>query len=572
MNNQNEFQDETKPLNPEALTNINSSQGDGNTDKPVDKLTIDTTDVTSYKALPRVSKHFVRLQDLSDHVYNKVRVPFANDDFRHFNVPLSRNRVPCVPKKYFPDQQGFTGTVINYWAEGGLNDSRLKGLIVDQDNFTVKMDANTSARMMTAVTIWSNEYLDKGVRDARARPNVILGDWGWTLPPNFSTTTRNIRTDVIARWMYTPYTASATPETLTLINASDLKQFMNITGGYYWPVPIETLCLALHSVDSTTVQNLALFGQDTIIDFDSSITTTHGARVVTPDGLVTYQVSLTANVPIMEPSMTQVLNATYSAIDIQWALFNNTIPIANASYAYPSNMKLNVYINTISDQFINFFMTKKQSLAALPTDSTKLSNFIKSWRLFKTLTVDRTLAEIGVFGTVSSNNTYGKTLTDTNYYDLICGSFTDMAPSSLTSNLKTILWIPYEMWIANGANIKLDNEEYVDGESPYPVNKKYCCPRSQVLVSQSAWTNETATITTKDYYIPNKSSSAVAFNHGATSTLCMPCTLPNYASTSETMTLPWDKSQTIDFVYTSCGKNSNSIFQKKLVFSTAAEN
>lgn len=128
------------------------------------------------------------------------------------------------------------------------------------------------------------------------------------------------------------------------------------------------------------------------------------------------------------------------------------------------------------------------------------------------------------------------------------------------------------MWIANGANIKLDNEEYVDGESPYPVNKKYCCPRSQVLVSQSAWTNETATITTKDYYIPNKSSSAVAFNHGATSTLCMPCTLPNYASTSETMTLPWDKSQTIDFVYTSCGKNSNSIFQKKLVFSTAAEN
>lgn len=590
MENSTEFIDETKPLNPEALKKINSIAGDGSANdtagvrdqmKSLDQGIVDLSDFeavdfTSYKSLPNTSKYFVRVQEICNKVLNGYRAPFCSQDFRPISVPLSRQRVPVVPYTVFISSQGITGggdTTFSSWMTNS-EETNFDDFIISEEKFAVKMDEKTKSKLMTLVSIWSNEYLDKGVRDSRARPAAVLGDWAYALPPTFSMTERYIRTDVFASWMYGTYTATSPAETITIINNNDLRAFMNGDGGNYWPVQANTLCLALGKCTATQLTKLKLLGHSVIIDLDSSLNNSRGTAI-TYNGVPAW--SVTANsANACDFDVAQVLNNTFSGIDIQWALFVNTLQLSSTPgstcHFSDSHFDLYVYENTIADQMINFYATHRDSGNKIPLTTTELTKFIQAWRILKTVFVQRTSVEVGRVGLLSENNTYGKTLTTRNYYDLVSGCF---SLKTVPASTHKCLWIPYEMWIMNGANLKLDAEDYVDGESSILVNQNYCVPRSQVLFTPTQWSQSTTVTSTFNYYEPNSAtaSSWVNINNvGRDICNCLPCTTPHWRSTTETQTLQWNKSETIDYTYVSTGKNSNTIYRKKLVFTSAVKN
>lgn len=589
MNNSTEFTDETKPLAPEVLNKINSTGGDGsdsNTGKIRDQNeTVNLTDVdnkpdlfesvdfTSYKSIVTNAKYFSRLQDVSNIVLNGFRVPFCSGDFRPLTIPLSRNRVPVIPEYIYLSANGITGsgsTNVN-WISAN-EEAYFDDYILDENKFAVKMDEKTKSKLMTLVSIWSNEYLDKGVRDSRARPSAVLGDWAYALPPTFSMTERYIRTDVIATWMYGSYTATSPAEKITIINNADLRAFMNADGGNYWPVEMNTLCLALGKASAATLTKLKITGHNVIIDFDSSMNSSRGT-VTTYNGVTAYEVSANS-VSANDLDVAKILSNTFSSTDLQWAFFVNALPYSDdVLYPYATNhFDLVVYENSIPDQFINFYATHRDYGNKIPLSNVELKEFILAWRLYKTAFTQRTFVELGDIGTATSAQTYGKDITPQNEADMVSCLFS--VKTGLFINRP--MWIPYEMWIANGANLKLDGEDYVDGDSNVLVNCNYTVPRSQVLFnSQTDWSSTASYTRNADYYIPNLNvySSRITITANANRICsCVPCTMPAYNSTSETQTIIWDKAQTIDFTYVRSGKNNNSIFRKKLVFTSAVKN
>lgn len=598
MNNPTEYVDETKALDPSVLKNINSQAGDGeinNTrvgrdhkDKQMKNKTVgeqpdpipefEAVDFTSYKSIPQNSRYFNRVQDVANIVLNGYKVPFCSQDFRPISVPLTRQRVPVIPYDAFITSNGIVGggsTTFSSWMTAG-EETYFDDFLLTAEKFGIKMEEKTKAELMTRVSIWSNEYLDKGVRDGRARPSAVLGDWAYALPPTFSMTVRYIRTDVFAGWMYGDYTATSPAEKIIIINNADLRQFMNNDGGNYWPVEANTLCLALGRTSASVLTKLKLLGHSVIIDFDSSMNSTRGT-LTTYNGVSAWEVSANS-VQACDTDIAKVLNNTYSGIDIQWALFSNVLPLgisvgANSLF-YQDHFDLVVYENTIADQFINFYATHRDYGNKLPVTSSTLPSFVQAWRIFKTVLTQRTAVEVGYVGPASPLQTYGKTLTVQNYYDMICGSFCVKTATQSTPHAP--MWIPYEMWIMNGANLKLDDESYVDGESSVLVNENYLVPKSQVIYDMTTWSSSnTSGSTNYNYYVPNKASAQTTIFSGRpprNCVSCIPCTIPNWNSTTETQTILWNKDQTIDFTYVNTGKNSNAVYRKKMVFTTAVRN
>lgn len=590
MQNDKEFSDQSQGLDPKILEKVNpeggnatrdsttqrSSGSDANT--PEDLSSIDTFDVTAYKALPNVSKHFETLQSLFDLVYNGLRVPYSDQNFRKIQVPKSRNGVPVLPYQYFVSEPNLVGGGDAYFNAVWTNAATEAQFVdfVDEDGyFEVKMDAKTASVLLTDVTIWSNDYLDKGVRDSRARPNVVLGDFGCFLPPTFSTTKRRIRTDAVACYMYGAYIPTTPASTITVINADDLKAFMNTTGGKYWPVDQRTLCLSLAQIPAAVLPKLAIFAQPVIIDFDSSMDSTRGT-LTSWNGCPAWQVSLTSTVAPCDIDVATMLQYTFSATDIQWATFANTLPLShnttNTPFANSSSIALHVYSNTIADQFINFYKTHRDAHNCLPLALTQIPSYIQAWRVIKTCCVNRTLVELGYIGGVYATNSIGKPLTAQNLNDCISGSWQVKSNNALF-NLPCVCWTPYELWIQNGANIKLDDEDYVDGESSVLVNCNYNAPKSQVRYSSiTSWADSTSPNFNYSYYMPNSSSAVMNVTSGYNLSSACACTVPRYSSTTETMSLQWNKEFSIDFTYSRSGKNRNTIHRKKMVFSVATKN
>lgn len=594
MENNTEFKDETKALDPKTLKNINNQAGDGESnntgeersqneglqgepqkDKPLVLPEFEAVDFTSYKSLPHNCKYFSRVQEISNIVLNGYKVPFCSQDFRPISVPLSRQRVPVLPYDAYITSQGITGggaTTFSKWMTAS-EESYFDDFMPTEEKFAIKMEEKTKAKLMTLVSIWSNEYLDKGVRDSRARPSAVLGDWAYALPPTFSMTERYIRTDVFATWMYGDYTATSPAEKITIINNSDLRQFMNTDGGNYWPVEANTLCLALGRASAANLTKLKLLGHSVIIDFDNSMNASRGTATI-HNGVPAWEV-VCNSVGACDADIAQILNNTFSGVDIQWALLLNTLPLSNSPGAISpfslNHFDLLIYENTIADQFINFYATHRDYGNKLPVLTTALPAFIQAWRVFKTVLTQRSVIELGRVGYVDEVDTYGKTLMERNYYDMISCAF--MLKSF--NNKIQLLWIPYEMWVMNGSNLKLDEESYVDGESSVLVNENYLVPRSQVIYDATTWASNTSTTTTYTYYVPNNKNAQTVVNYTRVprnTPSCIPCTVPNWNSTSETQTIIWNKDQTIDFTYVGSGKNSNTIYRKKLVFTTAVKN
>lgn len=589
MENNTEYLDETKALNPEALKKINAQAGDGQANntgetrdqneglqnEPEVQPEFEAVDFTSYKSLPHNCKYFSRVQEVSNLVLNGYRVPFCSQDFRPITVPLSRQRVPVIPYDAYITSQGITGggaTTFSGWMTTS-EDTYFDDFLPSEEKFAIKMEEKTKAKLMTLVSIWSNEYLDKGVRDSRARPAAVLGDWAYALPPTFSMTERYIRTDVFATWMYGSYTATSPAENITIINNSDLRQFMNGDGGNYWPVEANTLCLALGRADTTDISKLKLLGHSVIIDFDNSMNSARGTST-TYNGVQAWTVAANS-ATACDVDIARILNNTFSSVDIQWALLLNTLPISmNAGSTSPFNQNhfdLIIYENTIADQFINFYATHRDYGNKLPITTTAIPAFVQAWRIFKTVLSQRAVVELGRVGVASEDQTYGKSLTAHNYYDMMSCSF---CLKTFTGTAK-LLWIPYEMWIMNGANLKLDDEDYVDGESSVLVNQNYLVPRSQVIFDATKWALNSTQTTTFDYFVPNKATAqtTITFSRAPRTTpSCAPCTIPNWNSTTETQTLMWNRDQVIDFTYVGSGKNSNAIYRKKMVFTSAVKN
>lgn len=595
MNNPNEFTDETKALNPDALKNINAEAGDGKSNNtgevrnqnqglqgepqipktPAVQPEFEAVDFTSYKSLPHNCKYFSRVQEMSNIVLNGYKVPYCSQDFRPITVPLSRQRVPVLPYDAYITSQGITGDGANTFSKWmtSSEDTYFDDFLPTEEKFAIKMEEKTKAKLMTLVSIWSNEYLDKGVRDSRARPSAVLGDWAYALPPTFSMTERYVRTDVFATWMYGDYVSTSPAEKITIINNSDLRQFMNTDGGNYWPVEATTLCLALGRASATTLTKLKILGHSVIIDFDNSMNASRGTST-TYNGVQAWEVTCNS-VSACDFDIAQILNNTFSGVDIQWALLLNTLPLSNGPGTFSpfsqNHFDLLIYENTIADQFINFFATHRDYGNKLPVNSTVLPQFVQAWRIFKTVLTQRAVVELGRVGYVAEDSTYGKTLTDQNYFDMISCSF---CLKTFTTKIQ-LLWIPYEMWIMNGANLKLDDEHYVDGEPSVLVNENYLVPRSQVIYTPTTWASSTSQATVYQYYVPNNRNpqTVVTYNRVPRSTpSCIPCTVPNWNSTTETQTILWNKDQTIDFTYVGSGKNSNTIYRKKMVFTSAVKN
>lgn len=603
MNNASEYLDETKSLDPKIQKDVNASNAvnepvrdkiDGLTtpgDQGVDaenRTDFETVDFTSVHGLQTNSKHFVRVQDICNLVYNHLRVPFCSDNFRPYIVPKSKQGVPVIPYNYYISSNGVIGGGANTFTAwmNAEEETQFNDYIVANEPFTVKMAEELKAQLMTKVSIWSNEYLDKGVRDSRARPNAVLGDWAWALTPTFSMTTRNIRTDVVACWMYGSYTPTSPNEKITIINASDLRTFMNTGDGNYWPVEQNTLCLALGKTPTADLSHLALLAHKVIIDFDNSMNGVRGTAT-TYNGVTAYEIALNSVVNYNDSAVAIILNNTYSGIDLQWALLANTLPLASMSAnsifgATNNTFNLRVFENSICDQFINFYATKRDSGNKLPVVSTNIPNFVQSWRLFRTFITNRTLVELGYVGNTSASLTYGKNLEFVNYLSLISGCFEyeSLGTIATPSPRYRVLWLPYEMWISNGANLQLDDEDYVDGQSSVLVNTKYLCPRSQVVYTLAQWSDTTAAAaatTIVDYWIPNQgtSSTGSAIPMGVqpvSFVSCFPRTVPCYKSTSETQSMIFDNLQQIDFAYTNTGKTDNTVYRKKLVFNSAVKN
>lgn len=589
MENNTEYLDETKALNPEALKKINAEAGDGKANatgeirvqneglKEEEQIQpeFEAVDFTSYKSLPHNCKYFSRVQEISNIVLNGYKVPFCSQDFRPVTVPLSRQRVPVLPYNVYITSQGITGggaTTFLNWMNT-VEENWFDDYLISEDKFAIKMEEKTKAKLMTLVSIWSNEYLDKGVRDSRARPSAVLGDWAYALPPTFSMTERYIRTDVFATWMYGSYTATSPAEKITIINNADLRKFMNGDGGNYWPVEANTLCLALGKAKTADLAKLKLLGHSVIIDFDNSMNATRGTTI-NYNGVQAWTVNA-ASANACDYDIAKILNNTFSSVDIQWALLLNVLPLSeNPTTTSPfdtNHFDLIVYENTIADQFINFFATHRDYGNKLPVTAAALPAFVQAWRIFKTVLTQRAVVELGRVGVTNEDQTYGKTLTSRNYYDMISCSF---SLKTFTYKIK-LLWIPYEMWISNGANLKLDDENYVDGESSVLVNENYLVPRSQVIYDITKWSDNAAQITKFEYYVPNKATAQtnVIYNTNCRDTpSCAPSTVPNWNSTTETQTMLWDRKQLIDFTYVGTGKNSNAIYRKKMVFTSAVKN
>lgn len=588
MNNSKEFTDESKPLDPSVLDKVNTVEAPGNpvSDEIKGKSSdapnnFDAVDFTCYKGLRENAKWFERVQDVSNIVLNGFRVPFCSGDFRPITIPKSRAGVPVVPYNYYITRNGVTGGGSTFFSSGWMTSNEeyyFQDFILDGEKFEVKMDEKTKTKLMTLVTIWSNEYLDKGIRDSRARPNVVLGDWSWALTPTWSNDVRAIRTDLVAAWQYGSYTPTTPASTFIIINASDLRTFLNTGGGNYWPVEMNTPCLALGKTPTTNLPKLAVLASGVFIDFDSSMTAARGT-LVSHNGCPAYEVSCTLSVNANDFDVAQILNNTFSSTDLQWAVFANTLPLPSRSGScvfHLGNFSLRVYENTICDQFINFYATHRDTGNKLPTDAQSLLDFIQAWRLYKTAFTQRSIVELGLVGQQFSTQTYGKSITADNYFELMGGCFEvdpSYSPGTFFANLdNTVLWICYEMWICNGAKLTLDEEDYVDGMTGVFTNCNYLVPRSQVLLSPTTWSNGSASHSSAEarYYRPNASAASTVNTYStgyATAVAsCVPSTVPNVSSTTETMTLQWDKSQTIDFSYSSVGKNKNTVFRKKMVF------
>lgn len=603
MNNASEYLDETKSLDPKIQKDVNASNAvnepvrdkiDGKTtpgDQGVDaenRTDFETVDFTSVHGLQANSKYFVRVQDICNLVYNHLRVPFCSDNFRPYIVPKSKQGVPVIPYDYYVSCNGVIGGGANTFVRwmNSQEETQFNDYIVANEPFTVKMAEELKAQLMTKVSIWSNEYLDKGVRDSRARPNAVLGDWAWALTPTFSMTTRNIRTDVVACWMYGSYTPTSPNEKITIINSSDLRTFMNTGDGNYWPVEQNTLCLALGKAATSELSHLALLAHKVIIDFDNSMNGSRGTAT-TYNGVTAYEITLNASVNYNDSAVAKILNNTYSGIDLQWALLANTLPLVahttSSLFGSTSNtFNLRIFENSICDQYINFYATKRDSGNKLPVTSANIPTFIQSWRLFKTFITNRTLVELGYIGNSAPTITFGKTLEFVNYLSLITGCFEyqTLVSTTVPSQATRVLWLPYEMWISNGANLQLDDEDYVDGQSAVLVNTKYLCPRSQVVYTLTQWADSTAATAATpivEYWIPNQTSystnTELPMSYKPTQFIsCFPRTIPSYRSTSETQSIIFDNMQQVDFAYTNTGKNDNTVYRKKLVFNSAVKN
>lgn len=597
MNNQGEFVDESKVVAPEVLKKLQSTAGDSSKleldastklgRRPNEDSTsippLEAVDFISFGGLVDNAKYFANLQEVSDMVLNKFRVPFADGRFRRLVVPKTRDRIPVLPYDYFITEGNTLGggdvTFVNWMTPN--EESFLSNLTPQGEKFTVRANSAQTTQLMAEIQVWSNSYIDKGVRDTRARPSAVLGDWECMLEPDISTTHRNIRTDVLAHYMYGHYTAPNPPEDLLIINASDLRSFLN-TNGCYWPVPADTLCLALGKMRTMDLGRLALFDTNIIIDFDSSMNGTRGTQI-TYNGCIGYTVSK-ISVTAQDPYVARVINETFSAIDIQWALFANTLPLAMNSSARGvlngNNFNLRTYVNSVSDQFVNFYTTHHDLGNKLPLSVNLNAKFIQAWRVFKTAFASKVCAEIGYLSRIPSTNTYGKSIDAQNYFDLISGEFDPYLISAMPLAPNTVCWIPYELWIANGADLRLDSPDYVDGQSGILVNTNYLAPISQITITRTEWEDQTALggdKTIGSYYVPNADTASinVAIPSGwllSQTQCCLPATIPRYSSTTDTATLPWDKAQTIDFTYSKTGSNRNTIYRTKLVFSSAAKN
>lgn len=598
MNNQGEFVDVSNAVKPEILAKLHSTDGsrsDGKTlENTLDKgtnskgdtitqPTFEAVDFISYGGLPANSKYFNTVQEVSDQVLNGVRVPFVDGRFRRMVIPKTRGGVPTMPFAYYCTDDEITGdgdvTFINWMTPSEEN--KFDGLNFQSTKFSIRASPKEMTQLMAEIQVWSNSYIDKGVRDTRARPSAVLGNWEAMLEPDISTTHRFIRTDMVARWMYGHYTSVTPPAMLTIVNATDLRDFLN-TNGAYWPVPADTLCLALGKIPTAFKGRLSLLGVDIIIDFDSSMTSANG-NPVNINGCPAYEIPK-ISVTALDDWVGRALNQTFCMTDLQWAIFANTLPLTNycpsPGIFNGSNFSLNVYTNSVSDQFVNFYCTHHDYGFKLPLGSPTIQYTIQAWRIFKTMFASKVCAELGRFNDISNTQTYGKDLVATHYYDLISGEFSGSGVLTHPAWATCVCWIPYELWISNGANIKLDENDYVDGQSGYMTNANYLAPKSKVWFTLAQWSDQVALVnpaTAYIYYEPNSNNQVVGgvipvgyLSSGLQS--CYPSTIPRYTSTTDTCTQSWEKAKTIDFVYTKSGSNRNTIYRSKLVFGSAAKN
>lgn len=501
------------------------------------------------------------LETFASTYVKKMRSPTTKKDFMPYTEPASRSGVPCLGRNYamFSTTQGATPRGTTNFVNFTYNiDNMVAYLHREPERLKVQVLSSFVQSYLAAATTVKEQQLVNGGRMVRSNVSYVIGDWGCVLTEPIDTTFRNVRTDLIAQWMYGSYTATTPAETLYIINFSDLRNYLN-TNVNTCPVPQDTLCLNLKSGWTDSEYGLlSLFQEDVIIDFSSSVTTNN-----TYNGVPARAVSKLSASPL-DPICTTAIERTCLAEDVDLAIYINAFPLTAYSFTSSNVFHLHTYRNTIQDQTLAFFGIQDKNECDLHSQITyKIQNF----RVFKTAAMQLSRWALGGEGYSAVVRTTGKAVDNGEVCKFIFGAWENV--STTIPSIFSYAWIPWEYWIANGADLELDDDELVTSMSGYDINSKCRVPRSTVPLNVTEYnTFNRTTPTYIYYYIPNQAAYLFGDNGGTSSDerVCFPQTVHCINSLCNTASIPFNPDHRIIVKNTRKGKNDKYLTVRALDF------
>lgn len=540
-------------------------------------------DLVNCEALSRVEtvlnsiQRLNNIQEIGDNALNGLRMPTVNRmaGMSRYFIPQDASGVPCFPSNLVVGSLGrgsrlATGTGATALTWNYLFENAVVWLTKKVVKLKVKNNAKTTVKLMSELTVLKEKANSDLARMVRAAPTFSAADWvGFITDYNLDTTTRSIRTDAVAQWMYN--NVSNASGNLYVINASDYRNYMQTTLNES-PIPATTLMLDLKpNLTDATLGKLALLDQDIILDWSNTVTNNGtynglGCRIIPKQ-----------NVNACDTDIAQILSRTYCVEDLDWALFLSALPFMHIHIAAGDEFWIPIFENTIQDQAINFWYRDFSTKGNLPDGSVTndLQKCIFDFRIAKTCLFQKAQMPYGCYGYgLYFGNTFQTTITMSTYANNVFGLI-EVNPNNTT--VLNVMWVPFEFWIANGAKLELDGYRYVQEENQVPTNAIFRIPESQTTVSLADWNaNVNGAGSSVNWYTPNvvgPTLTTVCNNYYQS---CLPLTVLRHGSTAfdpknpgnikSTMSIDYMKECSLRTVVVNSGGNRNTAVYNSLGF------
>lgn len=549
----------------QSTTSTSKKKNDSSGKSPEDLSTIDVASFLKRDSVLSTLAHFHTLQGIFDHALNHLRAPTAvSDRFMPYTMVYQKNgHIPAIGSSlYIGDvttPAGITSTGagsqnFTNWIYNTTNPIFNKTLT----KCCVKWDVDIVSNIMAVAQSAKERYPTDGVRDVRARPEYVLSDWGVFLTDEIDTTFRTIRTDTFARFMYGSYDGSSSSETVYIVNATDLRTWLN-THNAPCPLPTDTLVLDLSEVDEGILGKLSIFDVPVVINV--------GLPLVTPTSYLGLPAAAytKAAVSANDVDIAKILSATYDAQEIELAIFLMAQSFHYEALDKNAKLQLETHTNTIQEQMINYFASGIKHKARIPApNGDEYLYFVQSFRLAKTMMEMKAAMKYGFFGRAVPGITLNAGWSGTEIINALSGFFSSQY---ISQGAICPIWIPFEFWIANGANLTLDPDSLTVNVTGRTINTVCTVPRSIVGVTIAEW-DSGSTKSTVNYYQPN-SSGGTAIADAVIPWLvpCYPETIPRIGSLTGTMTATVSPSTRVYVISpVKSGYNANYIQTRSLGF------